>query len=216
MKGSEKSYQKGTYLMLFNPVFLNLLDHRIFFPISWKSVLWNAIQDSTKAYIGCLTVYHWLPQRLSSKESVYNAGDVGSILGLGRYLEEGIAPTPVFLPGKSHGQRTQWATVHGVAKSQTRLKRLSTHAHNLSLTLGRSLSRIVPRQLLPNQEYEKEEGYWRERATESDREQGEMSVNTNKGKGGTRHVPTFLAKSTLMCCILSHSVVSSSLWPHGL
>ena len=25
-------------------------------------------------------------------------------------------------------------------------------------------------------------------------EQGEMSVNTNKGKGGTRHVPTFLAK----------------------
>ena len=25
-------------------------------------------------------------------------------------------PTPVFLPGKSHGQRTWWATVHGVVK----------------------------------------------------------------------------------------------------
>ena len=25
-------------------------------------------------------------------------------------------PTPVFLPGKSYGQRSQWATVHGVSK----------------------------------------------------------------------------------------------------
>ena len=31
-------------------------------------------------------------------------------------------PTPVFLPGKSHGQRRLVATVHGVAKSQTQLK----------------------------------------------------------------------------------------------
>ena len=28
-------------------------------------------------------------------------------------------PTPVFLPGESHGQRSLWATVHGVAKCQT-------------------------------------------------------------------------------------------------
>ena len=28
-------------------------------------------------------------------------------------------PTPVFLPGKSHGQTTWQATVYGVAKSQT-------------------------------------------------------------------------------------------------
>ena len=27
-------------------------------------------------------------------------------------------PTPVFLPGKAHGQRSQWATVHRVTKSQ--------------------------------------------------------------------------------------------------
>jgi len=32
-------------------------------------------------------------------------------------------PTPVFLPGESHGQRR----LHKVAKSQTRLKRVSTH-----------------------------------------------------------------------------------------
>ena len=30
-------------------------------------------------------------------------------------------PTPVLLPGKSHGRRSPAATVHGVAKSQTRL-----------------------------------------------------------------------------------------------
>ena len=36
-------------------------------------------------------------------------------------------PTPGFLPGESHGQRSL-ATVHGVAKSQTGLKVLSMHA----------------------------------------------------------------------------------------
>ena len=36
-------------------------------------------------------------------------------------------PTPVFFPGKSHGQRGAWlATVEGVARSWTRL---SEHAH---------------------------------------------------------------------------------------
>jgi len=37
-------------------------------------------------------------------------------------------PTPVFLPGKSHGQRSLAGTVDGVAKSWTQLKQLSTHA----------------------------------------------------------------------------------------
>ena len=40
----------------------------------------------------------------------------------------GWQPTPVFFLGESHGQRTWWATVHGVAQSWTRLKRLSSHA----------------------------------------------------------------------------------------
>ena len=30
-------------------------------------------------------------------------------------------PTPVFLPGESHGHGAWWATVHGVAKSLTQL-----------------------------------------------------------------------------------------------
>ena len=35
-------------------------------------------------------------------------------------------PAPVFLPGEPHGQRSLAATVHGVTKSRTRLKRRST------------------------------------------------------------------------------------------
>ena len=55
-----------------------------------------------------------------------DARDVGLISGLGRSPGGGKwLPTPVFLPGESHGQRwavhgvTWWATVHGVTKSQT-------------------------------------------------------------------------------------------------
>ena len=46
-------------------------------------------------------------------------------------LEKGMQPTPVFLPGESHGQRRAWwATVHGVSKSRTRLSGF----HSLALT----------------------------------------------------------------------------------
>ena len=44
---------------------------------------------------------------LDGKASVYNAGDLGSIPGLGRCPGEGNGQsTPVLLPGKSHGQRS--------------------------------------------------------------------------------------------------------------
>ena len=46
-----------------------------------------------------------LPWCLSSKESACNTGDVGSVPGLGRSPGKGNGnPTPVFLPGKFHGQ----------------------------------------------------------------------------------------------------------------
>ena len=55
-----------------------------------------------------------------------------------------MAPTPVFLPGKFHGQRRltgseAWrATVHGVTKSQTRLS-MYTHNENLPLVWNSKL-----------------------------------------------------------------------------
>ena len=49
-----------------------------------------------------------------------NAGDAGSIPGLGRFPGGGNGNLlQVFLPGKSHGQRSLVATVHGVTKSWT-------------------------------------------------------------------------------------------------
>ena len=44
-------------------------------------------------------------------------------------LEDAWQSTPVFLPGESHGQRSlEGYIVHRVSKSQTRLKRLTTHS----------------------------------------------------------------------------------------
>ena len=40
------------------------------------------------------------------QETACNAGDLGLIPGLGRSPGEGIGSPPVFLPGKSHGQRS--------------------------------------------------------------------------------------------------------------
>ena len=55
--------------------------------------------------------------------------DVGSNLWVGKILgRRKWQPNPVFLPGKSHGQRTLAGHSPWVAKSQTQLERLSTHS----------------------------------------------------------------------------------------
>ena len=43
-------------------------------------------------------------------------------------LKRAWQPTPVFLPRKSHGQRSLAGYGHGVKKSQTQLKQLSMNA----------------------------------------------------------------------------------------
>ena len=58
-----------------------------------------------------------LPWWLRGKESACQAEDTGLIPGLRRSPGGGHGnPTPAFLPGKSHGQRSLRATVHGVTK----------------------------------------------------------------------------------------------------
>ena len=48
-----------------------------------------------------------IPGCSDGKECICNAGDLGSIPGSGRSLGEGNGnPTPVFLPGEFHGQRS--------------------------------------------------------------------------------------------------------------
>ena len=63
------------------------------------------------------------------KESKCNAGDQGSIPGLGRSPREGSGNPLQYSCLENPMERVAWwATVRGVAKSWTRLKQLSTHA----------------------------------------------------------------------------------------
>ena len=48
------------------------------------------------------------------KNSPAHAGDTGLTPGSGRSPRRKWQPTPIFLPGGSHGQRDWQATVHGV------------------------------------------------------------------------------------------------------
>ena len=77
-----------------------------------------ACDPLTTARLSCRTVWPSHSRRLKpprwsdfpggsdGKVSAYNAGDLGSIPGLGRSPGEGHGnPPPVFLPGKSHGRR---------------------------------------------------------------------------------------------------------------
>ena len=60
-----------------------------------------------------------------------NAGDIGDSLGReGPWRREWL-PTPVFLPGKFHGQRAWRATVHGVAKEPDTTEQQSPQNSNL-------------------------------------------------------------------------------------
>ena len=72
-----------------------------------------------------MTIYFLLASKgfsggLDGKESAWNAGDLGSIPGLGRSPGEGNGnPLQYFCLGNSMDRGAWWATVHGVAKSRT-------------------------------------------------------------------------------------------------
>ena len=69
-----------------------------------------------------------LPWWLSSKESTHNAGDPGSIPGSGRSAR-GERGNPLQYSGQKNLMDTgAWqAMVHGITKSRTQQKCLSTH-----------------------------------------------------------------------------------------
>ena len=59
------------------------------------------------------------PGGLDSKESAFNAGDLGSILGSGRSGEENGNPLQYSYLENSIDTGAWQATIHGVTKSQT-------------------------------------------------------------------------------------------------
>ena len=84
---------------------------------------------------------------LGSNESTCNigaTGDVGSIPGLARSPEGGHGnPLQYSCPDNPTDKRAWWATVHRIAKSQTRLKWLSTHAHASEWGFPQALERSL-------------------------------------------------------------------------
>ena len=68
-----------------------------------------------------------LPGGSDGKESACDAGDLGSIPGLGRSPGGGMAIHSSILAWRIPTDREAWrATVHGVTKNQTRLTKHST------------------------------------------------------------------------------------------
>ena len=65
------------------------------------------------------------PGGSDSKESAYNAGDMGLIPGSERSPGGGGQPTPIFLLENPMDRGAWWATVHRLAKSWTWLKWLA-------------------------------------------------------------------------------------------
>ena len=72
-------------------------------------------------------MWEGFPGGLDSKESACNEGNLGLISGLGRSPRGGHGnPLQYSYLENPMDRGAWWATVHGVTKSQTRLKRLST------------------------------------------------------------------------------------------
>ena len=110
-----------TYLEIFSIInFVLFLNIRIS-PLPWNSQLLvrneSDIASGLFQYQSQCSTFWWLvnqhkfnvglPRWLSSKESACNARDAGSIPGSGRSpWRRKWQSTPVFLPGKSHGQRS--------------------------------------------------------------------------------------------------------------
>ena len=68
--------------------------------------------NTVGTFCAAFYIYHTLTDGSAGKESACSAretGDMGSIPGSGRS------------PGEGNCRRAWWATIHGVAKSQTRL-----------------------------------------------------------------------------------------------
>ena len=91
---------------------------------SWvRKIPWRRGRLPTPVFFG-------FPSGLDNKEPTCNAGDLGSVPGLGRFPGGGHGnPVQYFSLENSMDGGAWWASVNVVSKSWTRLKRLSTAEH---------------------------------------------------------------------------------------
>ena len=103
-------------------------------------LLLSSVLSAVKMESGSLPCFR-LPGFLGGsdgKESACNAGDLGSIPGLGRSPGEGKGYPLQYSGLENPMERGAWrATVHGVAKSRTRLSDFThTHTHTHTQRIG--------------------------------------------------------------------------------
>ena len=84
------------------------------------------------------------PGGLAGKESACNAGDLGSILGLGRSRGEGNGYPPlVFWPGESHGLYSRWGHKESDTTELLTLSHTSARLHGCCLANTAALVTLV-------------------------------------------------------------------------
>ena len=125
-----------------------------------------------------------LPCGSVSKESACNAGDPGSISGLGRSPGEGNGnPVQYSCLENSIDRGAWWATVHGITKTGTRTEWL-THTHT-----GRQWGVQAEGRFHKGSDAGNGSGYWRENQhcccsiKFEGKSKGEMSWNSRQGSG---------------------------------
>ena len=103
---------------------------------SWASSSFSIFRCYTVIRLSLILSFSHLiyfPSSSNGKESACNAGDPGSIPGSGRSPGEGNGNPLQYSCLENPVDRGAWrATVHGMAKSQTQLKWLSTNAQGVS------------------------------------------------------------------------------------
>ena len=105
------------------------------------------LSSFTKAY----DKYQDFPGDSDSKASAYNAGNLGSIPGLGRSLGEGNGnPVQYSCLENSLDGGAQQASVHGVAKSQTRLNDFTFTMISININNRKTTSGIGIQQMFSN------------------------------------------------------------------
>ena len=100
---------------------------RAWSPLLWLQIIFLAsfsasFNFASDNFLTALPLISGFPHSLVGKESACNAGGLGLIPGLGRFpWRRKWQPTPVFLPGEFHGQRSLAGYSPWGRKSRTRL-----------------------------------------------------------------------------------------------
>ena len=87
---------------------------------AWRAAVHGVAEGRTRLSDFTFTFKSYFPDSSNGKESVCNAGDPSLIPGMGISAREGIGyPLQYSHPDSSMDKGVWWATVHGVANSQT-------------------------------------------------------------------------------------------------